>query len=370
MGILTRKYIAYVGTYTSENDSDGIYTYNLDIKTGNLEQIYVTLKVDNPSYLHISSDNKFLYAALENEVYNGDVGGAVAAYSIKQNTGKINLINVEGTKGMSPCNVCTTSDNKYVFVANYEGGSVSVFPVNDDGSLKELSLVLKHVGLGPNKIRQSKPHVHYVTLTPEGKYLCVVDLGIDSVKFYELDRNLGSLTLNEKLSLKMKAGCGPRHMEFHSNGQIAYIITELSSEIAVAIYSKQNQSFEVVQYISTLPKEYVGENTCGAIHISPNGNYIYASNRGHDSLAIFKIDRISGKLELVGHSSTYGECPRDFEIEPTGNFLFVTNQNSDSIVTFKIDSASGKLEVLTCKVKVPSPVCIKFISLEFKKACF
>ena len=364
MGILTRKYIAYVGTYTSENESDGIYTYNLDMKTGNLEQIYVTSKVDNPSYLHISSDNKFLYAALENEVYNGQVGGAAAAYSINQDTGKIDLINVEVTKGKSPCNVCTTSDNKYVFVANYEGGSVSVFPVNDDGSLKELSLVLKHEGVGPNKIRQSKPHVHYVTLTPEGKYLCVVDLGIDSVKFYELDRKLGSLTLNEKLSLKMKSGCGPRHMEFNSNGQNAYIITELSSEIAVALYSKENQTFEVVQYISTLPKEYEGENTCGAIHISPNGNYVYASNRGHDSLAIFKIDRISGKLELVGHSSSYGECPRDFEIEPTGNFLFAANQNSDSIVTFKIDSASGKLEALKKSVKVPSPVCIKFISLE------
>jgi 6-phosphogluconolactonase len=364
MGILTTKYIAYVGTYTSENESDGIYTYNLDMKTGNLEQIYVTSKVDNPSYLHISPDNKFLYATLENEVYNGQIGGAVAAYSINQCTGKVDLINVEVTKGISPCNVCTSSDNKYVFVANYEGGSVSVFPVNDDGSLNELSFMVKHEGLGPDKIRQEKPHVHYVTLTPEGKYLCVVDLGIDSVKFYDLDRNLGSLTLNEKLSLKMKAGCGPRHMEFHSNGQTVYIITELSSEIAVALYSKENQTFEVVQYISTVPMEYEGENTCGAIHISPNGHYVYASNRGHDSLAIFKIDRISGKLELVGHSSSHGECPRDFEIEPTGNFLFVANQNSDSIVTFKIDSYSGKLEELKKSVKVPSPVCIKFISLE------
>ena len=362
MEILPKKYIAYVGTYT-RNGSEGIYAYNLDINSGRLEPIDVTSKVDNPSYLHISSDNKFLYAALENEVFNGGVGGAVAAYGINQNTGKIHLLNIQATQGKSPCNICSNRDNKYIFVANYDEGTVSVFSVNEDGSLKALSSIIKHEGLGPNKIRQTMPHVHYVTLTPEDRYLCVVDLGIDSVKFYEFDLHRGSLILNEKLSLKMKAGSGPRHMEFHSNGQTAYIITELSSEIAVAIYSAKNQTFKVVQYISTLPKEYSSESTCGAIHISPDGNYIYASNRGHDSLAIFKIEKTSGKLVLVGHSSTYGECPRDFVIEPTGRFLFVANQNSDTIVTFKIDSGSGELKVLTSTIKVPSPVCIKFVGL-------
>lgn len=359
---LSKKYIAYVGTYTS-NGSQGIYSYNLDIKSGRLEQIGVSSKVDNPSYLNISLDNKFLYAVLENEVFNGEVGGAVAAFRIDPITGEIKLLNIEGTKGKAPCNLCIDRDNKYIFVANYNEGTVSMFPVNEDGSLGAIVTIVKHEGLGPNKIRQTKPHVHYVTLTPEEKYLCVVDLGIDSVKFYEVGRKQSSLIINDKLSLKMKPGSGPRHMEFHPSGQTAYIITELSCEVVVVVYNAENQTLDIIQHISTLPKGYVGENTCGAIHISPDGNYLYASNRGEDSLAIFKIERTSGKLELVGHSSTYGKCPRDFEIDPTGKFMFVLNQDSNTIVTFKIDSKSGKLEVLAGNIKVLSPVCIKFISL-------
>ncbi|MBU3160922.1 lactonase family protein [Clostridium frigoris] len=359
---LSKKYIAYVGTYTS-NGSQGIYSYNLDIKSGRLEQIGVSSKVDNPSYLNISHDNKFLYAVLENEVFNGEAGGAVAAFRIDQKTGEIKLLNIKGTKGKAPCNVCIARDNKYVFVANYNEGTVSVFQVNEDGSLGSISTIVEHEGSGPNKIRQTKPHVHYVTLTPEEKYLCVVDLGIDSIKFYEVDRKHGSLIINDKLSLIIKPGSGPRHMEFDPSGKTAYIITELSCEVLVVQYCVEKQTFDIIQHISTLPKGYVGENICGAIHISPDGNYLYASNRGDDSLAIFKIEKTSGILELVGHSATYGECPRDFGIDPTGKFMYVLNQDSDTIVTFKIVSESGKLEVLAGDIKILSPVCIKFISL-------
>ena len=293
-----RKYIAYVGTYTS-NESQGIYSYNLDIKSGRLEQIGVSSKVDNPSYLNISLDNKFLYAVLENEVFNGEAGGAVAAFSIDPKMGEINLLNIEGTKGRAPCNICIDRDNKYVFVANYNEGTVSMLPVNADGSLASILTIVKHEGSGPNKIRQTEPHVHYATLTPEGKYLCVVDLGIDSVRFYEVDRKNGSLIFNNKLSLKMKPGCGPRHMEFHPSGQIAYIITELSCEVVVVEYNVENQTFDIIQQISTLPKGYTGKSTGGAIHISPDGNYLYASNRGNDSLAIFKIDWTSRDRKSV-----------------------------------------------------------------------
>ena len=308
-------------------------------------------------------DNKFLYTVLENEVFNGEVGGAVAAFGINPKTGETKLLNIEGTKGKDPCNVCIDRENKYVFVANYNEGTVSMFSVNEDGRLGSLLTIVEHEGAGPNKIRQTEPHVHYVTLTPEGKYLCVVDLGIDSVEFYEVDRKHGSLIINDKLSLKMTPGSGPRHMEFHPSGQTAYIITELSCEVVVARYNVEKQIFDIIQSISTLPKGYVGENICGAIHISPDGNYLYASNRGDDSLAIFKIESTSGRLKLVGHTSTYGECPRDFAIDPTGKFMFVSNQDSNIIVTFKIDSNSGKLEVLPGDIKVSSPVCIKVISL-------
>ena len=358
----SKQYRVYVGTYTN-GGSLGIYTYNLDVKTGKLEQISVASKVDNPSYLAISRDNKLLYAALENKVFNDEVGGAVAAFVIEPVTGKLKLLNMKATKGKSPCHLCTDSENKYVFAANYNEGTVSMFPVNETGDLSEVSLIVKHEGSGPNKIRQTMSHMHYVTLTPDEKHLCAVDLGTDTINVYDLDKDQGTLTLNEKFTLKIKAGSGPRHMEFHPNGKIAYIITELASEIVVAKFSQENYTFEVMQHISTLPKDHIGESTCGAIHIAPNGKYLYASNRGHDSIAIFNIEQCSGKLDIVAHSSTYGECPRDFQIEPTGNYLYALNQSSDTIVPFKIDPSTGKLEIQEGVIKVPSPVCIKFACL-------
>lgn len=370
------KYIAYVGTYTY-GESEGIYIFSLDTSTGRFEPIGVSKKLENPSYLAISKDSKYLYTVMETDEFNGEKGGAVGSFLINRETGKLEFLNCQPTRGRAPCHISNDRENKYLFAANYREGTVSVFPINPDGSISPASDIIYHEGCGPNKERQEKPHVHYVTLTPEEKYLCAVDLGIDKVIIYELDKEKVRLIPVKELSPKIKPGSGPRHMTFHPDGRFAYVINELSSDIAVFKYhspcssskydfshnSSRNYIFEEIQYISTLPEEYKDINYCAAIHVSSDGKYLYASNRGHDSIAIFKIDNCSGKLELISHTPTGGKFPRDFAIDPTGNFLFAANQNSDSIVSFKILPESGKLEQLDYITNVPAPVCIKFAKI-------
>lgn len=357
------KYVAYVGTYTS-GKSEGIYTFNLNTETGSLEKTGEPIKIDNPSYLALDKDRKYLYAALENGSFNGEYGGGVAACSIEKGTGKLKLLNSQPTKGMWPCHLCTDSINKHLFVANYKEGTLTVFPVNEDGSINSLSSIISHSGSGPNKERQEKAHVHYVILTPNEEYLCAIDLGIDSIMLYKFDQEQETLTSAKDLTVNIKSGSGPRHMEFHKDKKHAYLVNELSSEVAVLKYSPSDSSFEVIQYISTLPEGFDGISTCAAIHISPDGNFLYASNRGDDSIAIFSIDKTTGMLKFITTTSTKGECPRDFRIDPSGKFLFVANQDSNTIVPFEINPSTGLLTPLDSIVSIEKPVCIIFNVLE------
>jgi 6-phosphogluconolactonase len=400
------RYFAYVGTYT-HGDSEGIYVFTFDALTGLLEPVGVSKKLENPSYLALDKDNKYLYTVMETDKFNGEKGGAVGSFSIDKMTGNLKFLNCHPTKGRAPCHISIDKENKYLFAANYSEGTVALFPINSDGSISPVSDVIYHEGCGPNKERQEKPHAHYVSLTPEEEYLCAVDLGIDKVMVYRFDKEKGKLTPLKNLSPKIKPGSGPRHMVFHPNGNFAYVINELSSDIVVFKYNSPGSSlhcsppaslygnnnnhnsysgnynqksshdsdygigydsshdypnciFEEIQYISTLPDEYKNINYCSAIHMDRNGKYLYASNRGHDSIAIFKADEISGKLQPIAHTPTGGNFPRDFAIDPTGNFLFAANQNSDTIVPFKILPESGKLEQIGHIINVPAPVCIKF----------
>lgn len=349
------KLAAYVGTYTG-GESKGIHRFIMDAKTGEISAAELKAELGNPTYLAIDKNNKYLYS-----VGKINEEGGAAAYSIDNFSGNLELINYRVSKGSSPCHISLNSKDTYVFTANYHRGTAEVYPIREDGGIGSVSSAAAHEGSGPNKERQEKPHVHFAALTPNEKYLCTIDLGIDKMVVYSV--NNGILERCEELSVSFNPGCGPRHMIFHPNGKYAYIMTELSSEVIVLEYSSINNNFKIIQYISTLPENYKGENLGSAIYVSQDGSYLYASNRGHDSIAVFKIDNSTGRLEFVSHTSTEGQHPRDFAIDPTGNFILVANKDSNNIVPFKIDKATGKLERTGNIIAVPNPVCIKFLHI-------
>jgi 6-phosphogluconolactonase len=349
-----KKIKAYIGTYT-KGESKGIYSFQLDIEHGKIEYLTLAAEAGNPTYLSVDNKNKYIYSVYQ----KGDDGG-VAAFSRDEDTEELNLINCIVSEGSPPCHVNIDNKNKYLFSANYHRGTVDVYPLGETGELKELLSSAAHEGSGLNEKRQEKPHVHYVTLTPDERFLCAVDLGTDELVVYSFDN--GKIARSKELSLSLKEGCGPRHMVFHPEGKFAYLLTELSAEIVVLEYSSSKPGFTIIQYIQTLPEDYSGENLGSAIHVSPDGSYVYAANRGHDAIAAFKIDPLSGRLEFVSHTSTGGMHPRDFAIDPTGGFIVVANMNSNNIVPFIIDKATGKLTLGGDAVSVPNPVCIKFLT--------
>jgi 6-phosphogluconolactonase len=352
---LNNKLTAYVGTYT-KGDSKGIYKFTLDLETGKIEDVTLAAAVGNPTYLSVGKGNKHIYS-----VATTDNAAGVAAYSINSHNGELELINSKLFEGSSCCYVSLDKNNKFLFSANYHQGEVSVFPLDSDGSLKDPSSLVKHEGSGPNKERQEKPHAHYISMNPDEKHVCAVDLGIDKVVGYSFDN--GNLVKSEKLTLSLKPGSGPRHMVFHPNCKFAYVLTELSSEVVALEYVASENRFEILQYISALPESFSGENAGGAIHISSDGRFLYASNRGHDSIAVFSINETTGKLQLVEHTSTQGSHPRDFSIDPTGKYLIVANMNTNNIIPFTIEKETGKLTQANEAVTIPSPVCIKFLNI-------
>lgn len=352
-----KEIIAYIGTYTN-GESKGIYSFRMDALNGELTPFGIPASVENPSYLAISSDNKFLYSVAEVDTFGTQQCGAVASFSIQPETGALEHLNTAITNGKTPCHICLSSDNSYLFAANYKDGTVSSFSINSVGGINKLSDVKVHHGSGPNKERQEKPHAHFVNFTPDDRYLCAVDLGIDKIMAYDFHKENCKLNLNEAASVEIKSGSGPRHMVFHPNGTYAYIINELSSELTVLKYT--GQSFDIIQYISALPWGYHGNSIAAAIHMTTDGKFLYTTNRGHDSIATFKIDNNTGLAELIGHTSTQGKHPRDFSIDPTGSFLFVANKDSSNIVGFAINKETGSLTPLGKTYEVPDPVCIKF----------
>ncbi|GAE34252.1 lactonase family protein [Halalkalibacter akibai] len=345
------KVTAYIGTYTN-GDSKGIYQLTLETKTGDLSEPFVAAELDNPTFLTITTDNKFLYSVIK----VGDEGG-IGAYSIQEN-GQLLKLNHEVTAGSPPCHVSLDKNNEYAYSANYHLGTGSSYKVTDDGAISPALSVVEHKGNGPHE-RQEKPHAHFAGLTPDEKFLCVVDLGTDKMGVYDVDS--GKLSLHSEVSFK--AGTGPRHIQFHPNGKFAYVNGELSSEVIVLSYDSETNFFAELQTITSLPADFEGESIGGAIKVSPCGQFVYASNRGDDSIAVFGVDQDTGILSLIQHISTGGEFPRDFTIDPTGTYLLAANQNTSNIVPFLIDQKTGKLTKTNIEVTVPNPVCIAFLQI-------
>lgn len=344
--------MAYVGTYTN-GDSKGIYRFTMNTEDGTIHDIKLAAEADNPTYLAIDKNNRFIYSVIK-----VDERGGAAVFSIDNISGDLRPVNYIISDGKPPCYVSLDDKDKYLFTANYHKGSVEVFKIGENSELQCVLSTVRHEGSGPDKKRQEKAHVHYASLTPDKKHVCVIDLGTDKLSIYNLDN--GVLSEAKELSLHLKPGCGPRHMEFHPSGKFAYVITELSGEIVVLEYVEADCSLREIQYTSTVPSDYNGENFGGAIHISHDGRYLYSSNRGHDSITVFKIDECSGKLQLISNTSTEGIYPRDFAIDPTGSFIAAANQKSSNIAIFSIDKENGSLTFTGTSIYIPNPVCIKF----------
>ena len=337
----------------------------------------VAADTTNPSFVAIDRSRRFLYAVNEVQKYKGASSGAVSAFAINPQTGKLSLLNEVASRGADPCYIALDKTGKYVLVANYTGGNVAVFPIHADGRLGEPSAVVQDIGkLGPIKERQEAPHSHWIEASAHNRFVYVSDLGLDRVLIYRFDATNGTLTRGEAAAAKsgspnasdffsatLAPGTGPRHAAFSGDGNFMYVLGELDSTVTV-FANDARETFRSVQRISALPAGFSGHNDAAEIAIHPNGKYLYTSNRGHDSIALFSIDRRTGTLTLVDHFPTQGKAPRNFEIDPTGKFLFVANQDTDNIVVFRIDPNSGRLSSTGQTLHVPSPVCLKFVATE------
>lgn len=344
------KFNGYIGTYT-KGDSKGIYSFTLDVVSGKITDVRAAAELENPTYLTISEDNQYLFAVAK----EGNTGG-VAGYKIGQ-SGGLALINRQLTEGASPCHVSVNKDNSLLLSANYHKGSADSYRLNPgNGEIETVLSSIFHEGSGPDE-RQEKAHTHYSGFTPDGKYVAVIDLGIDQLITYSLDNG----KLVEKSILKIKPGSGPRHLTFHPNGKYAYLMTEFSSEVLTLKYNPEDGSFQQLQAISTLPDDFTENNQGSAIHLSSDGKFVYAANRGHNSIAVFEVNPDSFELSFVERTSTEGNWPRDFVLDPTEKYLIASNQNSSNIVLYSRDQESGRLALINSDVQVPDPVCVKFL---------
>jgi 6-phosphogluconolactonase len=353
------EYLMYVGTYTG-GGSKGIYAYRFRPSSGLATPIGLAAESPNPSYLAVHPNNRFLYAVNEVSNYDGK-NGAVSAFSINAGTGRLTLLNKVSSRGSDPCYVTVDDTGSWLMAANYSSGNVSVFQIEDDGRLGALSAMVQHSGSGQDPRRQQSPHAHSVDLSPDGRFLLVSDLGLDKIMIYRFDDVKGTLTPNNPPFAKLTPGSGPRHLAFHPNGRLVYVIDELNSTVTEFAYDPDQGSLKERETISTLPQDFSGSNTAAEIRVHPDGTFLYGSNRGHDSIAVFAIRGDKGIVEPVEYVSTQGKTPRTFAIDPTGKFLFAANQNSGNIVVFRIDRGTGKLTATGSVLKVPSPVCVLFV---------
>lgn len=343
------QYIGYVGTYTN-GKSEGIYSFMLDTKAKKIEDVKVAAKIENPTYIAIGDDKRFLYSVAK----EGENGG-IASFSINPN-GQLNFINSHVSQGAPPCYVGVNQELHTVLSANYHKGTIEASSLNPDGSIQSTSSISQHKGSGPDE-RQEKAHTHFSGFTPDGRFIIAVDLGIDKIITYSFKD--GQLTKRNTLSVH--PGSGPRHIVFHPRKPFAYVMTEFSSEVIVLQYLSEDGSFTVKQVISTIPIDFTGNNQGSAIHISKDGKYVYAGNRGHNSIAVFSVDEASNELNLIERVSTEGHWPRDFVLDPTEKFIVATNQESGNLVLFERNPESGKLALLQSDIAVPDPVCVKFL---------
>ena len=354
----TKNYYLLVGTYTNPEKTNGIHVYTFDAENGTVAEKSKFTDITNPSYLAVSKDKKNVYSVSE-----GGEGKGVNAFSFDMASGKLRFLNSGTAGGNGPCYISVDDKKKVVFAGNYGGGSLSATRLKEDGSLSTEVQVIQHEGSSVNKSRQDKPHVHAVVLSHDNRYLMVPDLGTDKVNIYKLDaNNARPLTASEQPFATVNPGGGPRHLTFHPNGKYAYLILEM--EGAIAAFDYKDGNLNKMQDITMLTPGFNGKVGAADIHISPDGKFLYGSNRGEaNEIVIYSIGK-NGKLTYAGRQSEGINTPRNFAIDPTGNFLLAANQNGNDIVIFKRDQKTGKLSPTGNRIQVDKPVCLKFVAID------
>ena len=345
----------YVGTYT-DSTSKGIYRFTLDPKTGATTAPVLAAETKNPSFLAMHPSGRFLYAVGETESFEGKKGGAVSAFAVDPKTGDLKLLNQRSSEGTGPCHLVVDEAGKNVLVANYGGGNVAVLPIGADGRLAPAASVAMHEGSGPNKGRQEKPHAHGIYLSADQRYAFSPDLGADRVFVYRYDAAKG--TLDPHGAAALPPGSGPRHLAFDPKEKHAYVINELLSTITVLAYDAAKGTLTAGESVSTLPAGFAGTSSTAEVAVSPDGRFVYGSNRGHDSLAVFTRNETTGRLTPSGHVPVGGKTPRHFAFDPTGQYLLAAHQGSDTISVFRVDAKTGLATPVGGTLSVGKPVCL------------
>jgi 6-phosphogluconolactonase len=357
----------YIGTYTRDlphvrAKAEGIYLCQFDPASGHLERTDHVMPMMNPSFLALSPDARFLYAAGEVGGPDGMPHGAVEAFARDTSNGELTALNARSSMGDAPCHVSVDASGRMVMAANYRSGSVAAYSILPDGSLGEVSAAIQHAGSSVNPDRQEGPHAHSINPDPTNRFALVPDLGADRVLVYRMDPSVGTLVPNDPAGVPSTPGDGPRHLDFHPNGRWVYVINELGCTITQYAWDAERGALTELQAVCTLPpNRFDGRNTTADIHVHPSGRFVYGSNRGHDSIAAFAVDPTSGNLAPMGHESTQGEKPRNFAIDPSGRWLLTANQDTDTIVTLAIDQTTGRLSPTGNVAAVPTPVCVRFV---------
>jgi len=347
----------YFGTYTGgRNSSKGIYRSTLDLETGKLSKPVLAAEAGNPSFIELHPNGKFLYAVSES-----GRAGSVSAYALDGDTGDLKFLNRQPSGGAGPCHVSIDHAGKNLLVANYGGGSASVVPIKSDGRLGEPTGFVQHTGSSVNPRRQKGPHAHSINVSPDNRFAFVADLGIDKVMIYKLDIEKGTIVANSPPFAKVRPGAGPRHFTFHPNGKYAYVINELDCTVTAFAYESASGALTEIENITTLPRGFDGSNSCAEVRAHPNGKFLYGSNRGHDSIVVYRIDPARGTLTFVEHETADIKTPRNFNIDPTGSFCLVANQGKDSVVVFRLDQDTGALEPTGHNISIAKPVCVRFL---------
>jgi 6-phosphogluconolactonase len=362
------KQLLAISTYTHHNNEsrrEGIFVYEFDPATGQLEQRTTTQTLANPSFLAISPDSRFLYAVNEVGEYEGQHGGAISAYALDAATGELTFLNAQSTRGTDPCYLSLDSTATWAFVANYTGGSIATFPIGNDGKVGEAACFIQHEGHSSvDRGRQEAPHAHSIILDPTGRYALAADLGKDQILVYQFDSTNGQLTPHSTPAIQSAPGAGPRHTGFHPNEQYFYVVNELNSTVSVYVYDSEQGTFTELQTISAILEGAPRISMAAALHITADGRFLYTTNRweNSDSIAVFSIEATSGRLSLVEIVKTGGLTPRNFAFDLTETYLFAENQDSSTVVTFRRDTETGRLTPTGEVTNVPMPVCIKVIA--------
>ncbi|MGA2683720.1 MAG: lactonase family protein [Verrucomicrobiota bacterium] len=361
-GALSKSFLVYFGTYTGAK-SQGIYVSRFDTASGQLTAPALAAPSASPSYLALAPDHQFLFAVNETDHFNGQAGGAVSAFKLDAATGKLEFLDQQSSGGSGPCHLAVDAAGRFLVVANYDSGSVAAFPVQTGGFIGPATAVIQHHGSSIDPQRQAGPHAHCIALDSAHHRVFACDLGLDKVMIYRLNETNGALIADENPWVELKPGSGPRHIAFSPNGRQACVISEMASTLTTFAYDPEHGALKAEQTVSLLPPDFQGKNTAAEVAFLPSGKFIYGSNRGDDSIAVFAVNESTGRLKFVERQSTRGKTPRCFAIDPTGQYLIVANQNSDNIVVFRIDTQTGLLMWTGQTVEVGQPVCVTFVPM-------